>query len=409
MVKHVYVSPLELSTSNLKEPSLLFFINNSTKIQTYFFLENKNNNFILDVESMKINISDSRLNRELIEYNRITDSLNNLNVIKNSSNILNSKIADSNYIYENKNDILKDSIITEWCLSHSNSFITVLYIKDKISSPEFDIVKLKKIYDKLDSSLFKYPTYEHISKVMGSNTATEQTFTTNNLVNPNIECNSQLSMKVIGSNVKNYQILIDNEIISDTLQTEFTIYQNLEEPIKFTIINLNDTISLRENKISSISFYMDTGINDMILDLDNLTFSSISSQLIRDNIEFYQIKKKYDTLIEQVKTNSDLTNQHVTENLQFDSISHLFHRAYYNKCISLPNSFICLSFLNFLLDSYSQVGIKKYEVIELFNCLGENLKKYPLYLVTKKNIEANFLNKNIGVEEKINTPLWKPK
>ncbi|MBK8353106.1 MAG: hypothetical protein IPL21_16020 [Saprospirales bacterium] len=94
----------------------------------------------------------------------------------------------------------------------------------------------------------------------------------------------------------------------------------------------------------------------------------------------------------------------------FDSISHLYHCELYNKHLHYPKSFKTLEFVNFLTDAYSQVGISKQEVINLFNSLDSSLFNYPTYIETKKIIEENFINTNSAIPtDKINKPLWNPK
>lgn len=220
--------------------------------------------------------------------------------------------------------------------------------------------------------------------------------------------NSYTKLKVVGKNPKNYQVRIGNDVYIDSLKSMNIINIEIEEPTKIITINANDTVALLKKDFKYINLYIENGVNEITIDLDKSAFYSNTSKLINEYNEFMQLKNKFDTITKHILDTEYKSTQLRTNNNKLDSISHIYHREYYNKCLALPKSFITLKFVQFLTDGYLQAGIARKEVVTLFNLLDNSLFNYPTYKKTKKIIEDNFINKNIELKDTISKPLWNP-
>jgi hypothetical protein len=194
----------------------------------------------------------------------------------------------------------------------------------------------------------------------------------------------------------------------ETLKPVNTIKREIGEPTKITIINANDTAALIKRDFKYIFFYLEQGVNDITIDLDKSTIYSESSKLNNEYNEFWQLKRKYDTIFDRISDNGNKNYPLRTNNNKIDSVSHAYHREKYNKCLSFPKSFITLQFVLSLTDGYLQGGISRKEVVSLFNILDSSLFKYPTYIETKKIIDKNFINQDLELKKPITKPLWNP-
>lgn len=266
-----------------------------------------------------------------------------------------------------------------------------------------------------DKGIIQLTNLTSIDDRYESNTIIQHVYNENkhaqNIFEPNADTfNSITTLHIKSKNAAMYKLLINEKVFIDTIQSVNVIKQHISEPLRVCIMNYNDTIAMMNHSIDYINFYLDIGIHDIVMDLDKSAFTSKSSVLTRENNEFWQLKKKNDSLISLLTQNEKANDGLNSHDNMFDSVSHLYHRAYYNKCMSLPKSFMSLKFVQFLTDSYLQGGISKQEVIALFNCLDSSLFNYPSYIETKKIIEANFLNIKINQPtDKINKPLFNTK
>ena len=258
------------------------------------------------------------------------------------------------------------------------------------------------LLNKVNSMIERANAFNMLLKTQTNNKNTKEK-NKNNLHN-----NSITTLNVLGKNLEDYQLRIDDNIYIDTLKAMNTIDIAIDEPTRISVINANDTMALLRGDYKYISTYIENGVNYITLDLDKSTFYSNTSMLVNDYNKFWQLKKRFDALLYTESDYEDNNTQLKTNNNKFDSISHLYHREYYNRCLTLPKSFITLKFVLFLTDGYLHTGITRKEVVSLFNLLDKSLFKYPTYIKTKKIIEDNFLNNTIELDDTIAKPLWNP-
>lgn len=412
-----------------------YFINEPTKIglrlndestYRYIWLENKAIELTVSNNLKNVNFKNSTLNDDYIHYQKLIDSFT---INSDELRIKLLAINSSEKLYEYKvNEIIEDSLNTmlyNWCLNHTNSFICFDFIEYQLQESHIDKSKLRQLFSVLDTSLYKYPSYKKYKELLRKSTyevgdtvknfklQLENRITDFNKNTNKTSYTTKTILTVNGQHIENYQLQIDNEIYIDTLKKVNIINKEIAEPLRVSIMNTNDTIALMNRNLNYIFFYLDIGTHEITIDVDKSTITSKTSKLNTDYNEFWQLKKKEDTLMETAAIIDSIENSRFefrTNNNRFDSISHLYQRAYYNKCMQLPKSFISLSFVKFLSGAYFQAGISKQEVVYLFNSLDSCLFKYPTYIETKKIMKENFINNRDAIPTNtINKPLWNPK
>lgn len=431
VLNDISINPIILSTKNFDEPHKISILDKINKNRITFYLEP--GEYTIEIKTFDLSVKSqlSKLNAEYFQYVHLVDSFN---ILMDSNRIAISKFIDlpfnkENYInslfYADRIKHLENGqqlTLYNWCLQHNKSFVCFDFIQYQLQEQQIDSSLVRNIFNKLDVSLYEYPTYKKYKSIFENSNVFEDKFDTTSVYKiettikediQKLQFKTQTTLKVVGKNLKNYQLLIDNDVVIDSLKSINLIKKNIAEPIRVSIMNTNDTIALMNRNLNYINFYLDIGVHDITVNVDKSTFTSKSSKLTRESNAFWQLKKKYDTIMDSIsKLDYDDKEKlgFATNNNRFDSVSRLYHRAYYNKCLLLPKSFISLNFVRYLTLAYLQCGISKQEVVKLFNGLDVNLYKYPTYIETKKIIEENFIKENEGIPTNtISKPLWNPK
>jgi hypothetical protein len=192
--------------------------------------------------------------------------------------------------------------------------------------------------------------------------------------------NSITTLKIIGNKerIAGFQLYNDkNKLLIKKLKSTNTIQLNLKEPMRVSALNTN-FIAGRQPEY--VMFYLDIGKHEVIVDIDKLTFSSNTSNTNKAALDIWKIKTHYDTLM-------DNSNRQT-----FDSLYKAYHKALYNYHSKHPNSFIALSFVDFICGYFITTGLTKEEVLKLYDSLGKNLHQYPTYNRVKQQVEQNIRN-----------------
>lgn len=417
ILSKVSVNPLIVSAPEGNNPFKLSVINNKSKRKLILYLDTLPSETKITTSNFSVDYTDSKLTKEYLRYLYLIDSFN---VLMDNNRIefckfrdmpFNSKNYMASLVYLDRIKKLEaDQQMTlyHWCLDNNASYVCYEFIDYQLKEQSLDKSLTKVLLDSLSVGLQNNPLYKKYKQLLDMET--KQDTVINNKVAQDQEISKnnkgRMTIKAKGNDIKDYLLKSQEAVLIDTLRDVNEIEFSINEPKKATLFNFNDSSAVRERQIRYLSFYLVPGENDIVIDLDKMSFTSESSELLRENNEFLQLKNRYDIIMDSI-TMLQQENDGLRNNNEFDSIARLYHRAYYNKCKLLPKSFLTLEFVYFLISNYKQVGITKNELIELFNKLDGSLDKFPMYSKVKKIMEEDFLESNPILPD-VNKPLWTP-
>ena len=184
----------------ISEPRKIIIQLNNANTNSGVWIENNiNTEITIDGKDLKKrSFKNSILNNEYLQYSNIADSFQQL-IDSNKRTLVTFKDLEFNIknyalslIYKERVMVLEYQLpiaLYNWCLNNTSSFVCFDFINTELNNKDVNINFLRHLFAKLDTGLYKYPSYDKYKKLLNKDSYE------------------------IGDTIKNLNFLLDNDSI----------------------------------------------------------------------------------------------------------------------------------------------------------------------------------------------------